>query len=170
MHIQPHSQALNQGREGKPPQSFLKIEKCPDFGKKGSDGVHLWVKLSIQNLVWRVSRRKKIQNVSLRGLFFLCFSRNVYWIALVPQPRCPFAKCSILNVWQCFEYVCFDNCSVNSTMTICYVLYQTRLEFWHIQHSVFSGICQQALLRHTHAYWDIIKTYSGLFRYIQHPV
>ena len=74
--------------------------------------------------------------------------------------------------------ICLDNCSVICTMTLCYALYQTHSEFWHIQHSVFSGICRHiqlysALLRHIdafHAYWHIIKAYSGLFRHIQHPV
>ena len=35
--------------------------------------------------------------------------------------------------------------------------------WWHIQSIL-------ALLKLTHAYWDIMKVYSGLFRYIQHPV
>ena len=51
----------------------------------------------------------------------------------------------------------------------------------HIQSSgifttlFFSGICwdvqsYSALLGHIHAYWDIIKAYSGFFRHIQHSV
>ena len=48
MHIQPHSQACNQGREERPPLLFLKIEKmCLHFGKKGPDCVHPWVKFFI---------------------------------------------------------------------------------------------------------------------------
>ena len=74
--------------------------------------------------------------------------------------------------------ICLSNCSVICTMTLCYALYHTHSEFWHIQHSVFSGICRHiqlnsALLRHIdafHAYWHIIKAYSELFRHIQHPV
>ena len=50
---------------------------------------HLWVKLSIQSVVLRVSRRKKLQNVSLQNLFFLCFWENVYRSALHPLPLCP---------------------------------------------------------------------------------
>ena len=38
-------------------------EKCPDFGIKGPDCVHLWLKFSIQNVVLRV----KLCNVSLRA-------------------------------------------------------------------------------------------------------
>ena len=64
--------------EGRLPCPFLKIDKCLDFGGKGSDCVHIWVKFSIRNVVLIVSRRKKLQNVSLRGLcLFLCFWRNV---------------------------------------------------------------------------------------------
>ena len=42
-------------------------------------------------------------------------------------------------------------------MTLCYVLHQTDSEFWHIQHSAFSGIFRHiqshsALLRHIHAH------------------
>ena len=37
---------------------FENRKKCPDFGKKGPDCDHLWVKFSIQNIVLRVSRRK----------------------------------------------------------------------------------------------------------------
>ena len=32
------------------PCPFLKMEKCPDFGKKGPDCIHLCVKFSIQNV------------------------------------------------------------------------------------------------------------------------
>ena len=39
-----------------------------------------------------------------------------------------FAKRSIFNVWQCSEYVCLDNCSVNCTVTLHYVLHQTNSE------------------------------------------
>ena len=77
-----------------------------------------------------------------------------------------FAKCSILNVWQCSECVCLGNCSIICTVNLCYVQCQTHSEFSHIQHSAFSGICWNiqsyfALLRHIHAYWDIIKAYSA---------
>ena len=78
-----------------------------------------------------------------------------------------FAKRSILNIWQCSEYVCFDNCSVICTVSLCNVLPQVRSEFWHIHQSVYSGICRHiqsysALLRHIHAYWHNIKIYAGL--------
>ena len=51
---------------------FKNWRKCPDFGKKSPDFFHLWVKLSIQGVVLRISWRKN-SNISLRGLFSLCF-------------------------------------------------------------------------------------------------
>ena len=48
--------------------SFLKIKKCSDFGKK----IHTWVKLSIQNVVLRVSRRKNYKIFSC-GTYFCVF-------------------------------------------------------------------------------------------------
>ena len=63
------------------------------------------------------------------------------------------------------------NFSVICTVTLCYVLYQTHSKCWHIQHSVFqvyadifNHIQRYRVLRHIHAYWDIIKAYS---RFIQ---
>ena len=50
---------------------FENQNKCSNFGKKGSDCVHPWVKSSTQNVVLRVSRRKNSQSFSLRSLFFL---------------------------------------------------------------------------------------------------
>ena len=71
--------------------------------------------------------------------------------------------------------LCFDNCLVICTVTLCYVLHQTYSELWHIQHWYFLGICWHiqlylAVLKHNHAPWDINKAYSGLFRHIEHPV
>ena len=37
---------------------FENRKKCPDFGKKGSNCVHLWVNFSIENIVLRVSWSK----------------------------------------------------------------------------------------------------------------
>ena len=46
------------GKRGKAcPALFENRKKYLDFGKKGPDSVHHWVKLSIQNVVLRVSRR-----------------------------------------------------------------------------------------------------------------
>ena len=43
------------GRGRIPLPFFANRNKCPNFGKRGPDGVHLWVKFSIQNVVLRVS-------------------------------------------------------------------------------------------------------------------
>ena len=72
------------------------------------------------------------------------------------------------------SFLCLGNWSVICTVTLCYVLHQIHSEFWYNQRSVFSGRYRHiqsysALLRHIHAYWDIIKAYSELFRHIQRP-
>ena len=71
--------------------------------------------------------------------------------------------------WIC---LCLDNCSVICKVTLCYinlVLHQTHSEFWYIQNYLFRYIQgYAALLRDIHAYWAIVKPYSGLFRHIQH--
>ena len=52
MHIQPQTQAHHWKRKMRFPLSFLENQKrYPDFGKKGPDCVHLWVKFVIQNVV-----------------------------------------------------------------------------------------------------------------------
>ena len=50
------------GEEKCLPCPFLKIKnKFLDFRKKGSDCVHPYVKFAIQNVVLRVSKRKKLE-------------------------------------------------------------------------------------------------------------
>ena len=85
MHIYPNSQATNK-RGGGHPCTFLKIKKSTDFGKKGPDCVHLWVKFYIQNVVLRVSKKRNSKKFPC-GTFFSCvfFLQNVYESALVPQ-------------------------------------------------------------------------------------
>ena len=66
--------------EGGLPCLFENLKKCPDFGKKGPDCLHLWLKFSIQNVALRVLRKKIIQNFSLQGFLFLfltkCLSKS----------------------------------------------------------------------------------------------
>ena len=64
---------LGGGGVGRHPLPFFENRKhWSDFGKKGPDCVHLWVKFSIQNVVLKVSRRKKSQ-IFPCGSFFLLF-------------------------------------------------------------------------------------------------
>ena len=55
------------------PALFENRKKSPNFGKKGHDCIHYWAKFSIQDIVLRLFKRKKVQNVSLRVLFFFVF-------------------------------------------------------------------------------------------------
>ena len=149
---------------------------CPDFWKKAPDCVHLSVKFSIQNVALRASWRKISKIFPCRTSFSSVFDKIFIEMPKFQKPSPRLAlKYSVLNVWQCSESVCFDNCLVICTVTLCYVLHQTYSELWHIQHWYFLGICWHiqsylAVLKHNHASWDINKAYSGLFRHIEHPV
>ena len=150
------------------PAHFWKSKKVPWFWKTiDPNSDHLWVKFIIQNVVLIVYKRK-ISKMS----FFLCFWRNVYRSALVPRNLSYpekflvmrlhsgiilFAKRSILNLWQCSEYVCLDHCSVICTVNLCYALHQTHSECWHIQNTVY--YCK---FRHTQAYSPPIPTHSPI--------
>ena len=54
--------------------TFFENQKGAWFWKKSPDCVHLWIKLSIQNVVLRVSQRKNSQKVCLR-VFLSCFDK-----------------------------------------------------------------------------------------------
>ena len=114
--------------------------------------------------------------------FFSCiFDGMLFWNVL--DPRNPpmvwnflvvrlrsvlilLVKHSILNVWQCSECFCLDNCSVIYTVTPYYVLHQTDSEFWRIQNSFCSDMYsynpERNIFRHIYA----IKTYSHKGHYI----
>ena len=72
--IDAYSAALTVAQSGRrrrpPPPFFENRKKCPDFGKKGFVGAHLWAKFSTQNVALRVSRRKNSKMFPC-GIFFL---------------------------------------------------------------------------------------------------
>ena len=80
-----------------------------------------------------------------------------------------FEKHSILNDFQCPEYVCLDNCSGICTVTLCYVLHQTHWEFWHIRLSVsFSYLpAYSVIFSVIEVYSCILRHYSGIHSFIQ---
>ena len=85
MNIQPHSQARKEGRGRREETSSTLFEikkKCLDFGKKGPDCVHLWLKFSIQNIVSKVSRRKTSKMFPY-GTSFSCVFDKIF--IKVPQ-------------------------------------------------------------------------------------
>ena len=78
------------------------------------------------------------------------------------------ATCSILNA-------CLHNWSVVSTVTLYYVLHQTHLEFWYIQHpvsqvypSMFSCIQYYDIFTHIETL-RLIQAYSGIFSTLCNP-
>ena len=117
-------------------------KKLSDFGKKALI-VHLLVKFSLQNVVLRISWRKTRKCFNVRPFFLVfltkCLSKCPNFtkhllpgrLMVAPLHSCInlFAKRSILNVWQCSEYVCLNNCSVVCTVTLCHVLHKSHLGF-----------------------------------------
>ena len=113
--------------------------------KKDRDWLHLWLKFSIQNVVLILSW-KKIQNVSLRGFFLVFLTKCLSNCSSSTKPPLPwkflfvclhsgiirFAKRSILNVWQCSEYV-------PVSITACYIV-QWSYAMYCIRHIQNSGI------------------------------
>ena len=79
------------------PCHFLNWKMCSDFGKRVPDCVHFGVKFSIQNVILRVSRRENVLKCPSSTKPPLL--QNIY--DSVPAGIILFAKCSILDVWQC---------------------------------------------------------------------
>ena len=122
MHIQSHSQVLDQGEKGRPPLLFLKIQKSPDC-------VLFWIKFFIQNVVLGVSRRKNFKMFPC-GVSFSCAFVEILskcpttTIHLPPPPflpSCPEKSLVVhlhscitlfaillLNDRRCSEYVFFS--------------------------------------------------------------
>ena len=76
------------GERGRPPLPYFENrKKVPRFCKKCPDRDHLWVKFSIQNVILRISRIKKLK---FFPAFFFCFWQNVYKSASIPRDLpCP---------------------------------------------------------------------------------
>ena len=161
--------------EGRLPCPFLKIDKCLDFGGKCSDCVHIWVKFSIRNVVLIVSRRKKLQNVSLRGLcLFLCFWRNVCGHETFKNPiqTIQTYSCPIQTYSAIFK-------TLSSTCIFRTLPYS---ESWHIQNAryiqesvkaysgIFRTLCNAGIWK-TLSYSEVCHiqnlAYLGIFRHIQ---
>ena len=104
MYIQPHSQARNYRRIGEASLIFFENrKKVPCFFKKGLDCVHLGVKFSMENVI--VSRKKKRQNVSLCGLFFLWFLTKC--LSKCPSSTKPFPIQNIFWLHNCTQTLFF---------------------------------------------------------------
>ena len=76
----------------------------------------------------------------------------------------PFAKCSILNIWQCSKF---------AFVLIKLINLYSNLMLWtmsDILSFIILKLIQEysALLRHTHTYWGIGKAYLHLFGQIQY--
>ena len=83
MHIQPHSQARDQGRKERHPRPFLKIEKRVLIFVP--DSVHLWIKYFIQNVVLRGSTKKNSRMFPCGASFSRFLTKS--------QSNCPSSSC-----------------------------------------------------------------------------
>ena len=122
---------------------------------------HLWVNLSIQNVVLRVSRRKKLQNVSLQDLFFLCFWENVYRSALPLPPLLPWKNSGCIP--PITHYPFRETLHLICSVTFCYI------HIRHVQNSDIIGTVFFILFfRHMPVYsiiFSLIKAYSRILRH-----
>ena len=153
MHIQPHSQSHSSRKF-----SWILKER-------------LWLFPSLGYIfhVLRVFSR----NVFLRGLFFLCFWRNVYRSALVPHP--PALKniwlrtsTQALFSWKTIHLKCFYsflNTSILETVRWFYALYCIRhiLNNYGIFNTVFFR-CIGWILAYS-IIFSVIKAYSHILRH-----
>ena len=89
------SKRATRWRAGGFPILFSENRKsCPDFGKKGANSVHLWVKYSIQNVNVRVSKRKNSKIFPAASFFLVLLTKLL--------SKCPNAAKSsptIKNFW-----------------------------------------------------------------------
>ena len=68
--------------EGRPPLSFLKIEKtCHDFGKKCPDYDLPWITFSIQNVFLRIIFKQQRRILLLRHCCMLYFSPILVFVS-----------------------------------------------------------------------------------------
>ena len=143
MYIHPHSQAHNQGEK-----SLLILER----------------KALIVFLMKCLSKCPISTNPSLCPEKFL--------VAHLHSGIILFAKRFILHIWAAFwihlsrkllsKFSDLMLCTTSDTLRI--ILAYLALCFFQVYSIIL------ALLKQFHSYWDIIEGYSGLFRYIEHPL
>ena len=125
------------GRRGLP-CFFKNRKKCPDFGQKNPDCVHLWIKFSIQNVVSRVIKRKNSKMFPWEAIFLVFFTKCLLKCPSFIPPSstalknffCAPAPALTVHL-KCLTIfwirVCLDNCSVICTVTLGYLLHQIHL-------------------------------------------
>ena len=99
------------GGRGDLPCPFLKIKKkCSDFRKKGPDCVLPYVKFSIQNVVLRVSKRKRFK-IFPCGAFF----SGIFYEMFIGEPKfhetSPALKNFLLRAWTIVSNILHQSCS-----------------------------------------------------------
>ena len=91
------------GRRGEASRTlFENRKKCPDFGgKKGPDCIHLWVKITIQNIVLRISRGKNSKMFPCRASFSCVFDEMFICLSKCPSFTTPLPSSlpALKNFW-----------------------------------------------------------------------
>ena len=115
-------------------------KKCPDFWKKDSDFVLLWVKFSIQTLILtpkyfpaRPLFSGTFDEIYIEVPYFHKHPHPLSWKISGCAPALRYYSfCKTLHL-KCLTVfwmrVCLDNCSVICKVTWCYVLHETHSEF-----------------------------------------
>ena len=91
------------GGGGRLPCNFLKIKKMQWFKKKCHDCVHLWIKFCIQNIVFRVSRRKIFKYFP--GIFCVFLTKCLLNCPNFTKPTLPWKISACLPVILVWEYI-----------------------------------------------------------------
>ena len=108
------------------PCPFLKIEKrcpdltkkCPDTGKMCPVCVHLWVKILIENVIWRAFWRKKTKIFPCRA-FLLCVTHKTFIEVPLFQETSAAPKNSWLRVCNLYLLSIFSSIYTYLDMSIC---------------------------------------------------
>ena len=110
-HLKPETSTSNAGfqissrraiRGGESSTAFFGNQNFfPDFGWKALDCVHLWVKFSIQNVVWRVFRRRNTKLFPCGPFFLMLLTK---YLSKCPNNMKP------LLLWKIFDCTCLRIC------------------------------------------------------------
>ena len=129
------------------------------------------------------------------GFFFLCFWWNIYVFDEIYQYLCPvlqsqlplpcsvkflvvqlhsgiiiFAKRSILNYWQCYEYFSLGNWSVNSDLMLCIVQDTSRIILAYSTLCFFIYMSTYLIIfTHTYSLSRQSQEYLGIFNTLCNP-
>ena len=139
MHIQSQSQ-LTRGRGEASPVLFENWKWCPEHGEKSPDCFNIFSCGTSFCCIFGIF--SCVFDMFLKCLL-PCPSSTIPPPVLSPTPypeKFHFSFCKTLHLKFLTVFwirLCFDNCSVICTVTLCYIKQQTHSEFWYIQYFFF---------------------------------